>query len=133
MAFTPKAWSDERGATNNLVDAAAMVDLEERLSDYADTRVLVNGVASALTLLTGTVVWDPDSVVDGAVTSTTLAVAGAAIGDPVVASFTVAVPAGALLVGAVTAEDTVTVTLFNKTGSALNLGSGTLRADVRKP
>lgn len=82
--------------------------------------------------LSATATWDPASVADAAVTSTTVGVPGAAIGDTVAVGFSVAVPAGALLVGAVTAADVVTVTLFNKTGAALDLASGTLRADVWK-
>ncbi len=80
--------------------------------------------------LSSTTTWDPASTLDAAMTSTTLTVTGAAIGDTVAVGFSVAVPAGALLVGAVTATNTVTVTLFNKTGSTLDLASGTLRADV---
>jgi hypothetical protein len=70
--------------------------------------------------------WDPASIADGAMTSTTITVSGAQIGDPVGVGFSNAVPAGALLTGQVTATNTVTVTLFNKTGAALDLASGTL-------
>lgn len=80
-------------------------------------------------LVNGSKVWDPASIADGAQTSTTVGVVGATLGDPVVASFVAAggVPAGAVLSASVTAADTVTVTLFNKTGVALDLASGTLR------
>jgi hypothetical protein len=81
-------------------------------------------------LLTATKTWDPPSAANGASTSTTLPVPGAVVGQPVAVGFSVAVPAGALLVGAVTALNTVTVTLMNHTGGALNLTSGTLRACV---
>ncbi len=80
--------------------------------------------------LSGTATWDPASTADGAMTSTTVTITGAAVGDTVSVGFSVAVPAGALLTGAVTATNTVTVTLFNKTGAPLDLASGTLRADV---
>ena len=80
--------------------------------------------------LSGTKAWNPASVNDGAMTSTTLTVTGACIGDPVAVGFANAVPAGALLVGSVTAANTVTATLFNKTGGALDLASGTLKAIV---
>ena len=78
----------------------------------------------------GTATWDPGSIADGAMTSTTVTVPGAVVGNTVCVGFSTAVPAGALLVGAVTAYQTVTVTLFNKTGGDLDLASGTLRADV---
>jgi hypothetical protein len=79
---------------------------------------------------TGSKTWDPASVADGAMTSTTLTVTGAAVGEAVSVGFSTAVPAGAILSGSVTATDTVTVTLFNKTGGAMDLASGTLRAAV---
>ena len=76
--------------------------------------------------------WDPGSVNDGAMTSTTVGCIGAAVGDPVSVGFSQAVPAGAILSGSVTSADTVTVTLFNKTGAPMDLVSGTLKVVVRK-
>ena len=80
--------------------------------------------------ISGTATWDPGSIADGAMTSTTVTVTGAAVGDTTAVGFSQAVPAGAILSGSVTATNTVTVTLFNKTGAPLDLASGTLRADV---
>jgi hypothetical protein len=80
---------------------------------------------------TGTATWDPASTADGAMTSTTVTVTGATVGDTVTVGFSNAVPAGAILAGSVTAADTVTVTLFNKSGGVLDLASGTVRASVR--
>jgi len=82
--------------------------------------------------LTGSATWDPASIADGAMTSTTVTVSGARTGSPVYVAFSNAVPAGALLAGNVTANGEVTVTLFNKTGGALDLASGTLSVDVWK-
>lgn len=39
MAFTPKSWVDQRGHPNARWDAAAAIDLEERLSGYTDARI----------------------------------------------------------------------------------------------
>lgn len=89
-----------------------------------------NGGTAITRHLSGTVVWDPASVADGAQINTTVTVAGAVIGDTVAVGFSTAVPAGALLMAAVTAANTATVTLFNKSGAALDLASGTLRVDV---
>lgn len=75
--------------------------------------------------------WDPSTVGAGAFTSTTIAVP-CAFGDTVVVSFSLALPAGVILSGAVTGVDTVTVTLYNATSGAVDLASGTLRADVWK-
>lgn len=96
--------------------------------DIRITRSQVNG----LTILTGSKTWDPASVADGAQTNTTVTVTGAQLGDVVSVSFSLAVTAGAFMVGHVTAADTVTVTLFNKTGGALDLASGTLKAVITR-
>jgi len=69
---------------------------------------------------------------DNQVTSATINVEGARVGDPVAVGFSQPVPAGALLVGAVTAPNVITFTLFNKTGRTLDLPRGMLRADVWK-
>lgn len=75
-----------------------------------------------------TTTWDPASIANGAMTSTTVTVTGAAIGNPCITGFSIAVPAGGLLVCSITASNTATVTLMNHTGGTLDLGSGTLRA-----
>lgn len=83
-----------------------------------------------LRFFTGSKTWDPANTADGAMTSTTVTLVGATLGDFTLASFSVAVPAGAILASQVTAADTVTVTLFNKTGGALDLASGTLKVGL---
>jgi hypothetical protein len=88
----------------------------------------IGAVAAISRILSSTVVWDPGNVLDGAQTSTTITVNSAAIGDTCLVGFSNAVPAGAILAGQVTSANTVTVTLFNRTGSPLDLASGTLRA-----
>lgn len=94
------------------------------------TDTATNQIGGVSRELSATKTWDPANTADGAMTSTTITVTGAVVGDPVRVGFTPAVPAGAVLSGSVTAADTVTVTLLNKTGGALDLASGTLRADV---
>lgn len=98
----------------------------EALRNGLGTRV---GLDSAATLQ-GSKVFDWPSVATGAATSTTLTVTGAQIGDFCEASMSVAVAGGADLSAQVTAPDTVTVTLTNLTGGAVDLASGTLRAIV---
>ncbi len=73
--------------------------------------------------------WDPGSVADGGDISTTLTVTGAELGDYVIASFSLDVT-DLVLNAQVTAADTVSVVLANNTGSAVDLGSGTLRVKV---
>ncbi len=79
----------------------------------------------------GETTWDPGNTADGAIASTTVSVPGAVVGDCAIVGFNPAVPAGAILSGAVTVAGTVTVTLFNKTGAPLDLLSGTLRVWTR--
>lgn len=79
---------------------------------------------------TGGTTVDFPSVANGAMTSTTVTVTGAQIGEAVAVGLSVAVPAGAILSGSVTAANTVTVTLLNNTGGPLDLASATLRASV---
>ena len=76
-------------------------------------------------------VWDPPAVANGATVSTTFPANGLGIGDPVAIGFSQPVPGGALLVGSVTAPNTISVTLLNLTGATLDLDPGTLRADAR--
>lgn len=81
----------------------------------------------------GKATWDPASVASGAFISTTVTVSGATVGMVTSVGFgnitgPVALPAGVILFGTVTATNTVTVTLLNMSGGAVDLGSGTLRA-----
>jgi hypothetical protein len=80
--------------------------------------------------LSNTAAWEPGTIAPGAYVSTTVAVPQAAVGDTVSAGFTIALPAGVLISGAVTAPGTVTVTLYNAAQNAQQLGMGMLRADI---
>jgi hypothetical protein len=69
----------------------------------------------------------------GASVTTTVTVTGAVTGDPVVVSHTAFDGSqAAVLWGAVSAADTVTVRLTNTTAAAVDLASGTLKAVVIK-
>lgn len=79
-----------------------------------------------LTFAAGTGVWNPDDVADGDSVTTTITAVGAVAN--VLHSVRVFAPYSlqGLIVGAyVSADDTVTITLHNTTGSNVNLGSGT--------
>jgi hypothetical protein len=82
--------------------------------------------------LTATATWDPASVADGAVVSTTVTVTGAAVGEPCVAGLTTMTTTNMTITAYVSAANTVTVVIFNKSGGAVDLGSGTLRVAVQK-
>lgn len=97
------------------------------------------GTLSALTVGTGgtailkhlsaTKTWDPANIGAAAQDTTTITVTGAALGDTVAVGFSLDLQL-LQLTGYVSAANTVTVVLQNGTGGAINLASGTLRADV---
>lgn len=83
--------------------------------------------------LSGSKTWDPASVAAGGTSATTtVTVTGAAVGDEADAEFSQVLPDRCYLTADVTAADTVTVSLVNYTGSAVDLRSGTLTARVEK-
>ena len=81
--------------------------------------------------LSNTATWDPPSILNNASAATTLSVPGAALGDMVNVSFSLAL-GGLSLTAQVSAADTVEVRLTNNTGLAVDLASGTIRAQVFK-
>jgi hypothetical protein len=83
-------------------------------------------------ILTGTATYDPASLNDGTGATTTVTVTGAALGDFVEGvSFSLDLQ-GITLTAWVSAADTVSVRFQNESGGVLDLGSGTIRARVRK-
>ena len=82
-------------------------------------------------VLTGSATWDPSSIGDGDEQATGITVAGAELGDFVMASISVDI--GDMVLDAqVTAADTVTCVLANNTGGAVDLGSSTASVLVVK-
>lgn len=77
------------------------------------------------------VVWDPPNMADGAVTSTTIVVAGARTGDPAVASHDQIGANDVMISAHVQAANTVRVILYNRTGGALDIANGNLVVAVR--
>ncbi len=73
----------------------------------------------------GSKTYDPPSVASLGTATTTVTVAGAALGDQFVASFSLSL-GGLMLTAYVSAADTVTTVLFNPTAAAVDLASGTL-------
>lgn len=80
---------------------------------------------------TGSAVYDPGSLADGAGVTTTVTVTGAALGDFALASFSEAL-AGITLTAWVSAANTVSVRLQNESGGIVDLAESTLRARVYK-
>ena len=81
--------------------------------------------------LKATATYDPANLAaDGNATSTTITVTGAAVGDMALATHSLLSSNNVLITAHVQAADTVRVVLMNKTGGALNIGSGTLTVVV---
>jgi hypothetical protein len=85
-------------------------------------------------MLVGTATWDPANIAAdaGVCTATTVTIAGARVGDPTLAALTTNTTTVAEVFSQVTADDTVSVSIFNKTGAAYNATSGTLKVVVFK-
>jgi hypothetical protein len=75
--------------------------------------------------------WDPASIAAGASAQTSVTVAGARPGDFVQASFSLAT-SGCVFLAQIGAQDTVTVTVWNRSGAAVDLNPGTVRVRVVK-
>lgn len=62
--------------------------------------------------------------------STTVALTGAALGQVALGAFSLALPSGVAIAAAVTAANTVVVSLINLSGSPVTLGAGTVTAEI---
>lgn len=100
----------------------------------SNTGTYINAVTAYLpgSVLAGSATYDPPNLVDGAGATTTVTVTGAALGDLVeCVSFSLDLQ-GITVTGYVSAANTVSVRFQNESGGTLDLGSGTLLAQVRK-
>jgi hypothetical protein len=77
--------------------------------------------------------WNPNPIPPGEHVQTTLAVAGATTGSPVTATHASIAGTAIMISAVVSAPDVVTVTLFNPTAAAVDLGNGALRVYVFRP
>ena len=75
--------------------------------------------------------WDPASIAAGGSAQTNVTVAGARPGDFVQAAFSLST-SGVVFMGQIGAQDTVTVTAWNRSGGAVDLNAGTVRVRVLK-
>lgn len=88
------------------------------------------GVANPMFgFLDGSDTWNPGSIANGAEEAKEVTVTGAALGDFVLVSFSLDI-ADLVLTAAVTAANTITASLSNNTGVAIDLASGTLYVRV---
>ncbi len=111
-------------------------DGKDRLipASYAMARVRFNGGRwewiEGINELSGSTTWNPGSIANGAQELKTVVVKGAVLGDRAEVALSVST-GGLVLTGAVTAPNTVTATLSNNSGAAIDLGNATLNATVR--
>jgi hypothetical protein len=110
-----------KGANANFITAV--------VSNTAGVVATAAGAASGE--LEGTATWDPGSIADGDEEVKEVTVTGAALGDFALASLSIDV-ADLVLTACVTAANTVTASLANNTGGAIDLASATLRVRVLK-
>lgn len=82
--------------------------------------------AKELTPRRGSTTWNPASLGDGAVESTTVTVSGVAVGDPCFASLSTIGSNNFQITAHVESSDTVRVVLRNVSGGTVDLASGTL-------
>ena len=122
------AWNTSHLVIGNYhfwVDAAARLRIKT-IAPTSDTDGNVVGID-----LSGSAVYDPPSLADGVGTTTTIAVAGAALGDFALASFSLDLQ-GITVSAYVSVANTVSVRFQNESGGLLDLASGTLRVRVIK-
>ena len=81
--------------------------------------------------LTAEQAWDPPSIAAGASAQTNVTVTGARPGDFVQAAYSLST-SGCVFLAQIGAQDTVTVTAWNRSGAAVDLNAGTVRVRVVK-
>lgn len=123
---------DFRGSilTGNIIRRTAGVNVA---TSDTDTMFNYNKLPTGPQNITraGSKTYDPASLIDGAIDTTTVTVTNAALGDWAIASFSLDLQ-GIELTAQVTASNTVTVRFINRTGSTIDLTSGTLRVRTEK-
>lgn len=105
---------------------AAFVALADPLIQYLNNARGDARYVQLANVLNGSTTYDPPSLADGAGTTTTVTVTGLALGDFVLASFSLDLQ-GITVNAYVSATDTASVRFQNESGGTLDLASGTLR------
>jgi hypothetical protein len=83
--------------------------------------------------IAGNASWTPGAVSNGAYVTKSVTVTGARYGDTVSVGYSTTLANGLIICGAVTANDTVTVTIYNMSGGTLTPSAGTVYANAFKP
>lgn len=109
--------------------AAAIIALQAQADPFPIYQTQTEGDARYVqlsTVLNGSKTYDPPSLADGVGTTTTVTVTGLALGDFVLASFSLDLQ-GITVTAWVSAIDTASVRFQNESGGTLDLVSATLR------
>jgi hypothetical protein len=105
-----------------------MVETLQQVAKQAQWRAQVAAILEALPRFAyGSATYDPPNIANNAQAQTTVTVTGAALGNYAIATFSLDLQ-GMVINASVSAPDTVTVTIRNNTGGAIDLASGTLSA-----
>lgn len=112
---------------------------QTEIAQHADSENVVGGLIddhkALLDLFSGmlraSAVYDAANLVDAAGVTTTVACVGAALGDFVLASFSLDLQ-GITMTAYVSAADVVSIRFQNESGGAIDLASGTIRVAVIK-
>jgi len=113
-------------------DQFPAVDLKTGLLDGIWRQFLTALTRLPFARLEGSATYDPPNLAAGATTTTTVTVSGATLGWDASVAFSLSL-SGLVMTAYVSATDTVTVVLFNPTGGAIDLTSGTLTAWSWRP
>lgn len=114
------------GKVGATTDFMPVTDIGENLTGTALTSTLYPARSK---YLTASDTWDPGAIADGDEEVKDVVCTGALLGDYAIASFSLDLT-DLVICAAVTAADTVSVSLLNNTGGSINLGSGTVRVLV---
>jgi hypothetical protein len=118
------------GSTTGATSGTQVASLSGGVLTLSAAVGLVIGGGTKITKkLSASVAWNPGTIAAGAYASTTVTVAGAVFGTTnpslAYAGFGQALPPGVTIHAAVTATDTVTITIKNNTTGSVTIGSGT--------
>lgn len=134
LVIKPSAITQDNAADSAYVFTGTTIDLRLDMGPNNSTTPFSQGT-STLTFsgdyLEGSATYDPPSLADGVGITTTVTVTGAVTGDFAEASFS-GDTQGITVTAWVSAANTVSVRFQNESGGVLDVGSGTLRARVRK-
>jgi hypothetical protein len=142
LGVTDNDFNLSAGSTTAIQLTTAIASLNGNVADihgnrYGTVTTKITNTAAAtlrglVDVLTGTVAWDPASLIVGASERKSVTVTGAAVGDPAFGGLSSIAATGWDITAAVIAANTVELKITNNTAATVDLASGTARATVVK-